>query len=163
MSQSNESTTLLDPAILRATGALLATQTAIGRLIETEAVAPAGLDPTIADLMVRLDQAPGSRLRAVDLSRQLLLSPSHISRTIDRAEAAGLVSRAPDPDDRRAAQVEMTPAGRAALADFAPKLTGLLERVVHQTLSADEIDLLVSLLDRLEAAARQPAASSAKL
>lgn len=151
-----EPTTLLDPKILRATAALLATQTAIGRLIETEAVAPTGLDPTTADLMVRLDQAPGSRLRAVDLSRQLLLSPSHISRTIDRAEAAGLVSRAPDPDDRRAAQVEMTPAGRAALADFAPRLTGLLRRVVHQTLSADEIDLLVGLLDRLEAAARQP-------
>ncbi len=138
--------------MLRTTGALLATQTALAGLIEAIAVAPTGEDPTTLDLLVRLDQAPGNRLRAVELSRQLRMSPSHISRTIDRAEAAGLVERGPDPDDRRASQVIMTAAGRATVVDFAPRLTTIIDRVVTETLSNAEIDTLVDLLGRIEAA-----------
>ncbi len=135
---------------------MLSAQTAVARLIDIEAVAPTGHDPTILDLLTRLDQAPDGRLRAVELSRQLLKSPSHISRTIDRAAAAGLVERSPDPEDRRASQVCLTPPGRDVVADFAPRLTAIVDRVIHQTLTADEVDLLVSLLGRVEDAACQP-------
>ena len=106
---------VLDPATLRASGALLSAQTALGRLIDVEAVEPTGQDPTIVDLLTRLDQAPENRLRAVELSLQLLMSPSHISRTLDKAEALGLVERGPDPDDRRAAQISVTNAGRSVI------------------------------------------------
>lgn len=146
---------VLDPAMLRATGALLAAQTALGRLIDLEAVEPIGQDPTTVDLLTRLDQAPGNRLRAVELSRQLLKSPSHISRTLDRAEALGLVERGPDPDDRRASQISMTSAGRSVVRDFSPRLKAIIDRVVNDTLSVSEIDTLVQLLERLEDAACQ--------
>ena len=99
-------------------------QTALARLIETEAVEPTGHDPTTLDLLVRLDQAPGNRLRAIELSRQLLMSPSHISRTIDRAEAAGLVERGADPDDRRASQVVLTTRARGPRAVRPPTANG---------------------------------------
>ena len=145
-------------ATLRTTGAMLSAQTAVSRLIGNEAVEPTGYDPTIVDLLVRLDQANDNRLRAVELSRQLLISPSHISRTLDRAEASGLVERCPDPDDRRASQVALTPTGRRVLEDFAPRLEAILDRVVHETLSAQEADVLVELLGRIEAAACLPRA-----
>lgn len=147
---------VLDPATLRASGALLATQIALGRLIDTEAVAPTGHDPTTVDLLTRLDQAPENRLRAVELSRQLLMSPSHISRTVDKAEAHGLVTRGPDPDDRRASQISMTSSGRSVVEDFAPRLQVIIDRVVNETLSEPEIDTLVQLLERLEQAACAP-------
>jgi len=148
--------------MLRASGALLAAQTAIGRLIDVEAVAPIGQDPTIVDLLTRLDQAPKNRLRAVELSRQLLMSPSHISRTLDKAEALGLVERGPDPDDRRASQISMTNAGRSVVRDFSPRLRVIIDRVVNDTLSEAEIETLIQLLDRLREAACQPIPEDSK-
>lgn len=144
---------ILSPETLRPSGAMLSAQIALGRLIEKSAVAPTGYDPTLIDLLVRLDQASGNRLRGVELSRQLLLSPSHVSRMIDRAEAAGLVRRNPDPNDRRAAQVTLTHRGRAVLADFAPRLEAVIEKVIHSNLLPAEARVLVELLGRIQRAA----------
>ncbi|MEM7337215.1 MAG: MarR family transcriptional regulator [Actinomycetota bacterium] len=154
--ERTEATRVVDPAVIRASGALLSAETALGRLIDTEAVAPTGLDPTIVDLLLRLDQAPGHQMRAVELSRQVLMSPSHVSRTLDRAEKADLLRRAPDPDDRRASLVTLTPAGRDVIADFAPRLTTIIDRVINQHLSSEEVDTLVDLLGRIERAACEP-------
>lgn len=156
MPDGEEGQRVVDPVVIRASGALLAAETALGRVIDTEAVGPTGLDPTIIDLLLRLDQAPGNRMRAVELSRQVLMSASHVSRTLDRAEAAGLVRRGPDPDDRRAAQVTLTAAGREVVVDFAPRLIAVIHRVIDQHLSEKEVDTLVELLGRIERAACEP-------
>ncbi len=156
MAPELETQQIVDPTVIRASGALLAAETALGRLIDTEAVAPTGLDPTVVDLLLRLDHTPGGRMRAVELSRQMLMSPSHVSRTLDRAEDAGLVTRGPDPDDRRAAQVILTPTGRDVVADFAPRLVAVIDRVINQNLSPAEVDTLVTLLARIETAACEP-------
>ncbi len=144
---------VLSPRTLRTTGALLTTQIAVSRLIETEAVEPTGYDPTVLDLLVRLDQAPNGQQRAVDLSQRLLMSPSHISRMIDRAEEKSLVKREPDPSDRRATLVTLMPQGREVLRDFAPRLTQIIRRIVNNTMTASETDTLVELLGRIEKAA----------
>jgi DNA-binding MarR family transcriptional regulator len=144
---------VLSPDMLRTSGALLSAQTALSRAIVCEAVERTGQDPTIIDLLVRLDQAPDNRLRAVELSRKLLMSPSHISRMIDRAEGAALVERCADPDDRRASQVALTAQGRQVLSEFAPHLEAVIARVIHQTLTPSEADTLVELLRRIEQAA----------
>ena len=73
----------------------------------------------------------------------------------DRAEATGLVRREPDPHDRRANQIVLTAAGQAVVDQFAPLLEQVLQRLFHQTLAPSEIDLLVSLLQRVETAARE--------
>ncbi|MGI9612158.1 MAG: MarR family winged helix-turn-helix transcriptional regulator [Acidimicrobiales bacterium] len=156
MAQLPEPVSVLAAETLRASGALLEAQTALSRLIENEAVEPTGQDPTTIDLLVRLDQAPNNRLRAIELSRQLLMSPSHISRTIDRAEASGLVERGADPDDRRATQIVLTTAGSEMLERFAPRLQAIIDRVIGETLSQDEVDSLVVLLGRIQEAACEP-------
>lgn len=46
------------------------------------------------------------------LARTLLLSPAGTTNRIDRLEAAGLVERRLDPDDRRSFLVRLTEAGR---------------------------------------------------
>jgi DNA-binding MarR family transcriptional regulator len=43
-----------------------------------------------------------------------------MSRFVDRAVAAGVVAREPDPDDRRAQQVVLTEEGRALLRKMWP-------------------------------------------
>jgi len=144
----------LDIDALRPSGALLATQIALGAAIDRGAVAHCDHDATTLDLLLRLELAETGSLRSVELCRQLLLSPSHISRMIDKAEAKGFVERQPDPDDRRAQQVAITETGRGVVAEFGPLLSGVINRVITSQLTSEEIDTLVILLDRIEAAAR---------
>ena len=49
-----------------------------------------------------------------------MLSPTAMSRFVDRAVAAGVVAREPDPDDRRAQQVVLTGEGDALLRRMWP-------------------------------------------
>jgi DNA-binding MarR family transcriptional regulator len=144
----------LDPDLLRPSGALLAAQIALSTAIEAHAVAPIGHDPTTADLLVRLHLAPGHSLRAVELCAQLLKSPSHISRLIDRAEEGGLVRREPDPRDRRARLVVLTDSGRDVVARLAPLLTDVLDRAIFEVFDEGEIEILIEFLERIETAAR---------
>jgi DNA-binding MarR family transcriptional regulator len=153
-SDSNSRTAaVLDPSTLRASAALLGAQIALGGAIERGAVSQCPHDSTTLDMLLRLELSERGALRSVELCRQLLLSPSHISRMIDRAEGDGLVERQPDPDDRRAQQVVITDAGNAAVAEFVPHLNAVIQRVINENLTADEIDVLVELLSRIEQAA----------
>jgi len=143
----------VDAELLRPSGALLAAQIALGAAIERDAMTGIDTDATALDLLVRIDLAPGKRLRAVEICRQLQMSPSHISRVIDRAETDGLVERTPDPDDRRASLVSITAAGRAVVTVFAPRLHDVLDQAIFEVLEPTEIDSLVEMLQRIERAA----------
>ncbi|WP_052849237.1 MarR family winged helix-turn-helix transcriptional regulator [Streptomyces avicenniae] len=74
---------------------------------------PLGLHPGQELVLMRLgeeDGQPQSRLvHALDLD------PSTVSRTVQRLERKGLLTRAPSPADRRAVLVTLTPEGRALL------------------------------------------------
>jgi DNA-binding MarR family transcriptional regulator len=83
-----------------------------------------------------------------DLSRLLMLSPGGMTNRLDRLEAAGHVSRRPDPDDRRSSLVVLTPAGRVvvdeAVADHVDN-----ERQLLAVLSPTERTALDRALRRL--------------
>jgi DNA-binding MarR family transcriptional regulator len=53
-----------------------------------------------------------------ELAERLLLSRSGATRLIDRLEASGYVARRPDPADRRAKRVVLTPNGVRLLAEI---------------------------------------------
>ena len=80
---------------------------AIGREL-----AEAGL-PDLAwyDLLWTLYRRPGRSLRVKELANEVVLSPTAMSRFVDRVEAAGYVRREADPEDRRALQVTLTDEG----------------------------------------------------
>ncbi|MGD9700981.1 MAG: MarR family winged helix-turn-helix transcriptional regulator [Acidimicrobiia bacterium] len=54
-------------------------------------------------------------MRPTDLARTLMLSPAGMTNRLDRLEAAGLVERSNDPDDRRSQVVALTGTGRATV------------------------------------------------
>ena len=84
-------------------------------------LAEAGLpDLSWYDLLWTLYRAPERRLRVNELAREVVLSPTAMSRFVDRAEKAGVVRREPDPDDRRALQVVLTDEGVALLRQMWP-------------------------------------------
>ena len=137
---------------LQPSAAILGAQIALGSAIERHAVAPLGRDATTLDLLLRVMESPGGECRAVDLCRQLQLSPGYVSKRVDKAVAAGLVARRADPGDRRSQVLSLTDEGRRVADEFRPLLEGVLERVIFETLTATERDTLVELLGRVEAA-----------
>ncbi len=139
---------------LRPSGLLLEAQTALASAIDRHAVSEVSLPPSVVDLLVRLWLAPDNHLRGIDISRQLLINPSRASRLIDRAEAAGVIARLPDPTDRRAQRITFTEEGRRTLERFLPLLLKVLDRSVFEVFSPTEIETLIELLTKLRDSAR---------
>jgi DNA-binding MarR family transcriptional regulator len=92
-------------------------------------LAAAGLpDLSWYDLLWTLYRAPGRALRVNELAREVVLSPTAMSRFVDRVEKAGYVRRSPDPADRRALQVTLTDAGVELLRRMWPIYSAGIER-----------------------------------
>jgi DNA-binding MarR family transcriptional regulator len=80
----------------------------------------AGLTHVQHQLLVAIKGHPGDTPPAIgDLAGYLLLRPHSMVELVDRAEAAGLVGRSPDPADGRVVRVRLTEAGD----DIVRKLT----------------------------------------
>src|SRR3954471_12570760 len=117
-------------------------------------LAEAGLpDLSWYDLLWTLYRAPDRRLRVNELAREVVLSPTAMSRFVDRAEAAGCVRREPDPADRRALQVALTDEGVALLRRMWPVYERGIER--HFAAQLDRApQRLRAMLERIAASAR---------
>ncbi|AZQ39715.1 MarR family transcriptional regulator [Streptomyces cyaneochromogenes] len=98
--------------------------------------------------------ADSEPLRPGELANRLGVEASHVTRTVQQLQKSGYVSRVPDPQDRRAQRIELTEAGRQAiarvrdagargmqlaLADWTPQelrqLAGLFHRMVDDFLA----------------------------
>jgi DNA-binding MarR family transcriptional regulator len=113
------------------------------------AFASHGLEIGEFDVLAALRrQGPPYRLSPSALLRTTLVTSGTMTNRIDRLEQAGLVRRAPDPQDKRGVLVTLTPAG-AERVDAA--LTDLLvaERALLSALPASEHRLLAGLLRTL--------------
>ena len=73
---------------------------------------------------------------------------TRLIKILDGLEAQGLVTRAPDPSDRRARVVELTPSGRAKFAAIQQDVHALEDELLS-TLSAPERKALRTGLPRL--------------
>ena len=110
----------MDEEQLEAWRAFLTAHAHVTRRISRDLVEAGLPDLGWYDLLWALRRAPGRRLRVNELAREVVLSPTAMSRFVDRAEAAGYVRREPDPDDRRALQVVLTEAGLDLLREMWP-------------------------------------------
>jgi DNA-binding MarR family transcriptional regulator len=77
-----------------------------------------------------LADAPGHRLRRVDLARKLALTPSGVTRLLAPLERRGLVGREQDGADARATYAVLTRSGRALAKDAAVTANALAETIL---------------------------------
>ena len=75
--------------------------------------------------------------------------PQSMAQTVGDLEADGLVTRRPDPDDRRRALVELTTQGRATLLADRAQREGWLARAISEELSPADLDVLESAVGLL--------------
>lgn len=89
-------------------------------------------------------------LRIGDLARALGVTVGGTSKLADRIERAGLIRREPDPGDRRASRVSLTPNGRrrlaAAVKTYEAELAGVLDAVLSRAEQKHLHHLVVRLL-----------------
>jgi DNA-binding MarR family transcriptional regulator len=83
-----------------------------------------------------------------ELARHADLSTGAMTNRLDRLEQAGLITRLPDPDDRRSTQIELTKAGHDAW-EQSVGVQAQKEELVVGALSRDERGRLNDLLRRL--------------
>jgi MarR family transcriptional regulator for hemolysin len=83
------------------------------------------------------------------LAQALHIEGPTLTRHVDGLEKDGLVVRRRDPNDRRAVSVELTDAGLAKHAELLQAVIAFNRRLTAG-LSAEEVDELRALLERLE-------------
>jgi DNA-binding MarR family transcriptional regulator len=108
-------------------------------------LAPLGLTMAQARALRVVAQGP---LRMADIAAALDVVPRTVTPMVDGLEAAGLVTRRADPDDRRSVLVELTAGGRR-LIERLERARRATAQQVFGALSAEERVALHALLERL--------------
>jgi DNA-binding MarR family transcriptional regulator len=100
------------------------------------------LSLTEYEVLVRLSESEGRRMRMAQLADALALSRSRMTHTITRMEVAGLVQRSRTPEDRRGIVTEMTDAGWDLLTRVAPVHVAGVRTHLVDLASDDDLEAL---------------------
>ncbi|HEY8547083.1 MAG TPA: MarR family transcriptional regulator [Acidimicrobiales bacterium] len=139
----------LDDQRLTLTGLLIESATGLKQIIHRRLVDECGLSMQSFVLLLRLARSPDRRLRMSDLADQTSLTPSGLTRAIDRLDEAGYVRRDACTDDRRGMYAALTEAGLAQVrAAVGPHLRHLDEEFVG-LLTEEEQHQLATLLRKV--------------
>ena len=96
------------------------------------------------DLMAQLERHPDG-LRMGELSRRMMVTGGNVTGITDQLEREGLVVRVPDPHDRRAWAVRLTPAGRAAFGEMAAVHERWIDEMLADIPAEDKASLIALL------------------
>ena len=131
--------------------ALVRTHTRFWDRVETQMRHDHGLTMARYDVLAQLNAA-GGRLGLSDLARAIALSPSGLSKLLDRMAAAGLIRRDPDPDDARAAFASITPRGRELVEAARESHHALLRETFAAALTDRDLADLARIMRRMDTA-----------
>jgi DNA-binding MarR family transcriptional regulator len=141
----------IDPAArwMPAWLALVRTHARLWDQAEAQMRSARGLSMARYDVLMQLDTR-GGRLRLSELATTIVLSPSGLSKLLDRMEAAGLVRREPDPRDARSTFARITPRGRSLVRAAREQHHAWLQQAFGDLLDDRDIADLNRILQRLD-------------
>lgn len=118
-----------------------------------------GAGLTLAEnlLLCQVAMAPGQRLRMADIAGLLPIGPSAVTKTADRLEERGLITRDRGPADRRTVYAALTAEGENAFAAARPAYLAAVQRHFAGQLTETQILHLQHLSERI----MQPALGTA--
>src|SRR5687767_12805180 len=99
---------------------LVGAHAALTRELSAELQAQHGLTLNEYEVLLLLSQAEEQSMRRIDLANEVRLSPSGVTRMLDRLERAGLVGKGTCSTDARVTYAVLTEAGAAKLEECAP-------------------------------------------
>ncbi|GAA3098739.1 hypothetical protein GCM10010530_24110 [Kribbella aluminosa] len=102
----------------------------------------AGIPHTYYEILVRLSEAPGNRLRMSELAVATLGSRSRLSHAVSRLEQNGWVRREGIESDRRGQVAILTELGRQKLVDTAPGHVEEVRTSIFDALTPQQVEQL---------------------
>ena len=136
---------LLSPVEQVAWYGFLRTYATLVRELDDELQQAHGLPLTSYDVLVQLSLAPERQLSMSDLADRVLLSPSGLTRLVERLERRGMVTRRPGASDSRQVFATVTPSGLAWLAAAEPVHVAGIRRRFFDQLSPDQVRCLATV------------------
>jgi len=130
-------------------GSLIGAHAVLVRELSASLVARHGLTVNDYGTLLLLARAGEEGMRRIDLANELNLSPSGITRLLDRLEDQGLVGKGECKSDARVSYAILTEAGLAKLREAAPGHIEDIEQRMSSLLSEEEMKTLADLLGRL--------------
>ena len=131
---------------LRAWQGLLHAHQQVIRTLDAELRDEHGLSLADYDVLLRLARAPGRTLKMTELARRVMMSPSGVTRVVDRLVQAGLIRRDRIDDDARVMLANLTARGREALRQAArTHLRGIREHFTGRLSEAQLRNVAVAL------------------
>jgi DNA-binding MarR family transcriptional regulator len=127
----------------------LRVQSALFRDLDAELTAAHDLPLRSYEVLLLLQDAPERRLRMSDLSRSVLLSPSGMTRLVDRLQREGLVGRERCAEDGRGYYAVLTEAGGRRLREARATHLAGVRRLFLDRLCADDLRRLAAYWDLL--------------
>lgn len=119
------------------------------RGLSAELLEDHGLTINDFEALLKLARAEDSQLRRVDLARELLLTPSGITRLLEGLERAGYVERRNCQADARVAYAALTPEGRKKLKEASRTHVAQVQAFFAARFSEEEMKALGGLLERI--------------
>jgi DNA-binding MarR family transcriptional regulator len=135
-------------------GLLVEAHAGLTTTLERRLEAESGLSAQWFEVLLRLARSPDHRLRMSDLASQVTLTPSGLTRVVDRLEAEGLVKRESCPSDRRGSNAVLTPKGIKRLESAVPKHLDHLDELIVKILTDKERAALEGALRKMRDALR---------
>ncbi len=138
-----------DDERLTTVGLLFESAAGLRRVFERRLETEQSLSNQAFDVLIRLARTPGSELRMSELAAQSSLTPSGLTRSVDRLQQQGLVARRTCPEDRRGAFAVLTPDGQKLMDQAIPEHIGHVNEVLSDLFTPEEEETFSSLLRRL--------------
>lgn len=148
----------INPEKMKTWRALQWAHTVILRKLARELEAE-GLPVTWFDVLIHLREAPDGQMRMLDLAGSVILSPSGLTRLIDRMEKAGYVTRERTATDRRGAYAVITAKGESELDRVWPLHLAGIQKHFGVNLHGEDVQPLYRALSRVIAGVEGPGSS----
>jgi MarR family transcriptional regulator, 2-MHQ and catechol-resistance regulon repressor len=142
-------TTIDDDRRLTTVGLLFESAAGLRRVFERRFESESALSNQSFDVLIRLARTPGAELRMSELAAQTSLTPSGLTRSVDRLAEQGLVARRVCPEDRRGAFAVLTPAGQELMDRVVPEHIGHIDTLLSNLFTPREEETLSALLRKL--------------
>lgn len=122
----------------------------------SEHLAAFELTPGDFDVLATIRRTQGSDgVNPGQVLQSVLITSGGLTKRLDRLESAGLIRRHPDPADRRATLLRLTPAGADLVDRVIASLLTMEHQFVSSVLSDAQIDRAASLLRLLTSEAER--------
>jgi DNA-binding MarR family transcriptional regulator len=133
----------------RAWRGLLRTHACLSKRLDAALDQAHGLPLTSYEVLDRLEDSSGGRMRMCDLAEQAQLSRSGLTRLVDRMEREQLLERCSCDHDARGSFACLTPAGRERLADARVTHLAVVREQFFSRFSEVELSLLADMCQRV--------------